>query len=78
MSTHTADHAGPETQPVTRVKIIDHLGSAFTGASVAKTQLLAQAKGCGARAEVLNVLAHLPERSYNRPRTSGPNCRGTY
>jgi len=74
MSTHTADHAvaGPEAQPVTRVEIIDHLGSAFTGAWVAKTELLAQVERGGARPEVLDVLEDLPDRSFNRPQDLWP------
>jgi len=74
MSTHIADHAGtrPNALPVTRVEIIDHLGSAFTGAWVPKTELLAQAERGGARPEVLDVLGDLPDGSFNRPQDLWP------
>ncbi|MGH9113756.1 MAG: DUF2795 domain-containing protein [Acidimicrobiales bacterium] len=52
---------------VTRVEVIDHIGQAFAGAPLTRSDLLAAARRGAARPEVLEVLGRLPDRRFSRP-----------
>lgn len=55
-----------EQLPVTRLEVVDHLESAFAGASASKSEVLAEAEHTGARPEVMELLQTLPERRFTR------------
>ncbi|HKX72290.1 MAG TPA: DUF2795 domain-containing protein [Acidimicrobiales bacterium] len=52
---------------VTRVEVIDHIGQAFAGAPLTRSDLLAAARLGSARPEVLELLGRLPDRRFSRP-----------
>lgn len=64
-----AEHPSPQTieAPVTRIEVIDHLKSAFDSTAATKSDLLAEARNTGARAQVVELLQSLPERRFLRP-----------
>ncbi|MEX2586439.1 MAG: DUF2795 domain-containing protein [Actinomycetota bacterium] len=69
MSTHLAGRRSPESTqqvPVTRIEVVDHLGSAFSKTSATKSDLLTEAEQAGARGEVIELLSRLPERRFGR------------
>ncbi|HEY3502688.1 MAG TPA: DUF2795 domain-containing protein [Actinocatenispora sp.] len=53
-----------DARTVTRTEIADHVETAFTVGAADRDALLATARTAGARAEVLAVLATLPDRHY--------------
>jgi Protein of unknown function (DUF2795) len=52
---------------VTRVEVIDHVGAAFTGGPVTRSDLLLAAERVGARPAVLELLERLPDHRFSRP-----------
>lgn len=52
---------------VTRVEVIDHVGAAFTGGPVTRSDLLLAAQRVGARPAVLELLERLPDHRFSRP-----------
>jgi Protein of unknown function (DUF2795) len=52
---------------VTRVEVIDHIGEAFAGAPLTRSDLLVAAKRVGARPAVLELLERLPDHRFSRP-----------
>jgi hypothetical protein len=52
---------------VTRVEVIDHIGAAFTGGPLTRSDLLLAAQRVGARAAVLELLERLPDHRFSRP-----------
>jgi hypothetical protein len=52
---------------VTRVEVIDHIGAAFTGGPLTRSDLLLAAQRVGARPAVLELLERLPDHRFSRP-----------
>src|ERR687897_206937 len=52
---------------VTRVEVIDHIGQAFAGAPLTRSDLLAAARLRAPRPQVLELLGPLPDRRFSRP-----------
>jgi Protein of unknown function (DUF2795) len=52
---------------VTRVEVVDHIGSAFTGGPLTRSDLLVAAQRVGARPAVLELLERLPDHRFSRP-----------
>jgi hypothetical protein len=52
---------------VTRVEVIDHIGAAFTGGPLTRSDLLSAAQRVGARPAVLELLERLPDHRFSRP-----------
>lgn len=52
---------------VTRVEVIDHIGEAFAGGPLTRSDLLVAAQRVGARPAVLELLQKLPDRRFTRP-----------
>ena len=52
---------------VTRVEVIDHIGAAFTGGPLTRSDLLLAAQRVGARPAVLELLERLPDHRFCRP-----------
>jgi hypothetical protein len=52
---------------VTRVEVIDHIGAAFTGGPLTRSDLLSAAQRVGARPAVLELLERLPDHRFCRP-----------
>jgi Protein of unknown function (DUF2795) len=52
---------------VTRVEVIDHIGAAFTGGPLTRSDLLLAAQRVGARPAVLELLERLPDHRFTRP-----------
>lgn len=53
---------------VTRVEVVDHIGSVFGTGPQTRSDLVAAATSSGARAEVVSVLSRLPDgRKFTRP-----------
>lgn len=52
---------------VTRVEVIDHVGSAFTSGSLTRADLVAAASRSGARSAVVELLGRLRDRKFSRP-----------
>jgi hypothetical protein len=52
---------------VTRVEVIDHIGEAFAGGPLTRTDLLDAARRVGARPAVVELLGRLPDRKFSRP-----------
>lgn len=75
MSTAHADIAvaaaadvGSAPAPVTRVEILDLLDSTFAAGPANRTTLIGVARTQGARAELIDLLEHLPDRQYAHQR----------
>src|SRR5690606_5458895 len=69
MSTALADVAAEPpadvaSQPVTRVEILECIEEAFADGPVDRSRLVDAARARGARAELVALLEHLPERHY--------------
>jgi hypothetical protein len=52
---------------VTRVEVIDHIGEAFVGGPLTRSDLLNAARRVGARPAVVELLGRLPDRKFSRP-----------
>jgi hypothetical protein len=52
---------------VTRVEVVDHIGAAFTGSPLTRSELVATAQRVGARPAVVELLGTLPDRKFSRP-----------
>ena len=52
---------------VTRVEVVDHIGDAFAGGPLTRSDLVATAQRVGARPAVVDVLGTLPDRKFSRP-----------
>jgi hypothetical protein len=52
---------------VTRVEVIDHVGQAFTGGPLTRSDLQSAAQRGGARPAVIDLLGTLPDRKFSRP-----------
>lgn len=52
---------------VTRVEVIDHIGEAFAGGPLTRSDLLSAAQRVGARPAVIDLLGTLPDRKFTRP-----------
>jgi hypothetical protein len=52
---------------VTRVEVVDHIGAAFTGGPLTRSDLLLAAQRVGARSAVLELLQRLPDHRFSRP-----------
>ncbi|MGY0230686.1 DUF2795 domain-containing protein [Longispora urticae] len=58
---------------VTRAEIADHLADAFDLGRLTRAEILVAAHTTGARTEVLETLAALPERTFSTPRDLWPH-----
>jgi hypothetical protein len=52
---------------VTRTEIIDHVAAAFASGPATTSDLLVAAKASGARSDVVDLLAQVPDRRYQKP-----------
>lgn len=52
---------------VTRVEVVDHIGEAFAGGPLTRSDLVATAQRVGARPAVVELLGTLPDRKFSRP-----------
>ena len=52
---------------VTRVEVVDHIGDAFAGGPLTRSDLVATAQRVGARPAVVDLLGTLPDRKFSRP-----------
>jgi hypothetical protein len=52
---------------VTRVEVVDHIGEAFAGGPLTRSDLVATAQRVGARPAVVDLLGTLPDRKFSRP-----------
>jgi hypothetical protein len=52
---------------VTRVEVIDHIGEAFTGNPLTRSDLVGAAQRADARPAVIELLGQLPDRRFARP-----------
>lgn len=57
---------------VTRIELVDHIETAFTGGAATRGQLLDAATASHARPEVIAVLQRLPEQRYRNLRELWP------
>jgi hypothetical protein len=77
MTADTADRQRPSASDgpsVTRVEILDHVGSLFAGGSgVDREALIAEAEQHEARPALLAVLRRLPARRFHRPQDLWPD-----
>jgi hypothetical protein len=55
------------THVVTRVEVVDHIGEAFAGGPLTRSDLMATAQRVGARPAVVELLGTLPDRKFSRP-----------
>ncbi|MBX7268910.1 DUF2795 domain-containing protein [Micromonospora sp. Llam7] len=55
-------------QPVTRVELLDHVGTAFDSGPASRDTLLAAAAASHARPDVITLLHRLPDRDFRRVR----------
>jgi hypothetical protein len=67
MSGQTIPIGGTVNVAVTRVEVIDHIGEAFAGGPLTRSDLLVAARRVGARPAVLELLERLPDRRFSRP-----------
>jgi hypothetical protein len=67
MSGQTIPFSGGVHTAVTRVEVIDHIGEAFAGAPLTRSDLLDAARRSGARPAVAELLGKLPDRKFSRP-----------
>lgn len=76
MTADTADRQRPsptDGPAVTRVEILDHVGSLFTqGAGVDRDALIAEAEQRDARPALVAVLRRLPAQRFHRPQDLWP------
>lgn len=61
---------------VTRLEIAEHIADSFAYPPTSRAELLAAAVASHARAEVIETLELLPERSYNDLRSLWPHLEG--
>lgn len=54
-------------EQVTRTEVVDALWDIFDGRQLTKAQLIDGAHGAAVRAEVVSLLARLPDRPYWQP-----------
>jgi Protein of unknown function (DUF2795) len=59
--------AGTAHVAVTRVEVIDHIGDAFVGRPLTRSDLQLAAQRVGARPAVIELLGQLPDRKFSRP-----------
>ncbi|HYZ99253.1 MAG TPA: DUF2795 domain-containing protein [Acidimicrobiales bacterium] len=52
---------------VTRVEVVDHVGDAFAGRPLTRSELLDAAHRTAARPAVIELLGQLPDRRFARP-----------
>jgi hypothetical protein len=57
-----------QTQPVTRIELVDHIESAFAAGPASRSDLLAAAAASHARPEVIEVLQRLPDTQFRTVR----------
>jgi Protein of unknown function (DUF2795) len=67
MSGQTVPASSSVNVAVTRVEVVDHIGDAFAGGPLTRSDLLVAARHGGARPAVLEVLERLPDRRFSRP-----------
>jgi hypothetical protein len=67
MSGQTVPASSSVNLAVTRVEVVDHIGDAFAGGPLTRSDLLVAAQRVGARAAVLELLERLPDHRFSRP-----------
>jgi hypothetical protein len=60
---------------VTRVEVVDHIGSAFAGGPLSRSDLIVEAQRVGARPAVVELLGQLPDHKFTRPNELWTNLR---